>query len=109
ALLDEAAFWLGALATGESGMTTELRVSLHHPAPFGAVITVSGARAAVRPRGDDPRYQETSIVAYADGRLVATARIGFVAVRGAARRPLAGLPSMNDPACVQRVFPAYTR
>jgi len=39
-LLDEAAFWLGALATGESGMTTELRVSLHRPAPFGAVITV---------------------------------------------------------------------
>src|SRR5262252_6722945 len=35
-LLDEAAFWLGALATGESGMTTELRVSLHHPAPFEA-------------------------------------------------------------------------
>ena len=28
-LLDEAAFWLGALATGESGMTTELRVALH--------------------------------------------------------------------------------
>ena len=108
-LLDEAAFWLGALATGESGMTTELRVSLHRPAPFGAVITVSGARAAVRPRGDDPRYQETSIVAYADGRLVATARIVFVAVRGAARRLVAGMLSMNDPACVQRVFPAYTR
>ena len=108
-LLDEAAFWLGALATGESGMTTELRVSLHHPAPFGAVITVSGARAAVRPRGDDPRYQQTSIVAYADGRIVATARIVFVAVRGAARRLVTGMLAMNDPACVQRVFPAYTR
>jgi acyl-coenzyme A thioesterase PaaI-like protein len=108
-LLDEAAFWLGALATGESGMTTELRVSLHRPAPFGAVITVSGSRAAVRPRGDDPRYQETSIVAYADGRIVATARIVFVAVRGAARRLVTGMLAMNDPACVQRVFPAYTR
>ena len=108
-LLDEAAFWLGALATGESGMTTELRVSLHRPAPFGAIITVSGSRAAVRPRGDDPRYQETSIVAYADGRIVATARIVFVAVRGAARRLVTGMLAMNDPACVQRVFPAYTR
>ena len=108
-LLDEAAFWLGALATGESGMTTELRVSLHRPAPFGAVITVSGSRAAVRPRGDDPRYQETSIVAYGDGRIVATARIVFVAVRGAARRLVTGMLAMNDPACVQRVFPAYTR
>jgi len=108
-LLDEAAFWLGALATGESGMTTELRVSLHRPAPFGAVVTVSGSRAAVRPRGDDPRYQETSIVAWANGEVVATARITFVAVRGAARRLVTGMLAMNDPACVQRVFPAYTR
>ncbi len=108
-LLDETAFWLGALATGESGMTTELRVSLHRPAPFGAAITVSGARAAVRPRGDDSRYQATSVVAHADGRVVATAQITFVAVRGAARRLVAGMLAMNDPACVQRVFPAYTR
>jgi acyl-coenzyme A thioesterase PaaI-like protein len=108
-LLDETAFWLGALATGESGMTTELRVSLHRPAPFGAAITVGGARAAVRPRGDDPRYQETSIAAHADGRVVATAQITFVAVRGAARRLVTGMLAMNDPACVQRVFPAYTR
>src|SRR5213594_1508861 len=72
-LLDEAAFWLGALATGESGMTTELRVALHRPAPFDAPVTVTGARAAVRPRGDDPRYQATSVVAHADGRVVATA------------------------------------
>src|SRR5262245_25698480 len=28
-LLDEAAFWLGALASGESGMTTDLVVTLH--------------------------------------------------------------------------------
>src|SRR5262245_6565507 len=108
-LLDEAAFWLGALATGESGMTTELRVSLHRPAPFGAVVTVSGSRAAARPRGDAPRYQETSILAYADGRLVATARIVFVAVRGAARRLVTGMLAVDDPACVQRLFPAYTR
>src|SRR5499426_3705900 len=108
-LLDETAFWLGALATGESGMTTELRVSLHRSAPFGAAVTVSGSRAAVRPRGDDPRYQETSIVACANGGVVATARITFVAVRGAARRLVTGMLAMNDPACVQRVFPAYTR
>ncbi|PYN82597.1 MAG: hypothetical protein DMD96_05660 [Candidatus Rokuibacteriota bacterium] len=108
-LLDEAAFWLGALATGESGMTTELRVSLHRPAPFGARVTVTGARAAVRPRGDDPRYRETDVVALADGAVVATARITFVVVRGAARRLVAGMLAMNDPACVRRVFPAYAR
>ena len=108
-LLDEAAFWLGALATGESGMTTELRVTLHHPAPYEAPVTVTGARAAVRPRHDDARYQDTEIVARAGGLLVAPARITFVVVRGAARRLVGGMLAINDPACVRRVFPAYTR
>ncbi|HKQ66599.1 MAG TPA: PaaI family thioesterase [Methylomirabilota bacterium] len=108
-LLDEAAFWLGALATGESGMTTELRVSLHRPAPFDATLTVAGARAAVRPREDDARYQDTEIVARAGDQVVATARITFVVVRGAARRLVNGMLAINDPECVRRVFPAYTR
>jgi acyl-coenzyme A thioesterase PaaI-like protein len=108
-LLDEAAFWLGALATGESGMTTELRVSLHRPAPFDAPLTVAGARAAVRPREDDARYQDTEIVARAGDQVVATARITFVVVRGAARRLVNGMLAINDPECVRRVFPAYTR
>lgn len=108
-LLDETAFWLGALATGESGMTTELSVSLHRPARFGPPVTVTGVRGAVRPRGDDPRYQETEVVARIDGQVVATARITFVAVRGAARRLVTGMLAMNDPDCVRRVFPAYTR
>ena len=108
-LLDEAAFWLGALATGESGMTTELRVALHHPAPYEAPVTVTGARAAVRPRNDDARYQDTEIVARAGDQIVATARITFVVVRGAARRLVSGMLGMNDPECVRRVFPAYTR
>jgi acyl-coenzyme A thioesterase PaaI-like protein len=108
-LLDEAAFWLGALATGESGMTTELRVSLHRPAPFDAPVTVAGARASVRPRDDDARYQDTDIVARAGDQLVATARITFVVVRGAARRLVNGMLAFNDAECVRRVFPAYTR
>ena len=108
-LLDETAFWLGVLATGESGMTTELRVTLHRPAPFAAPVIVTGARGAVHQRGDDARYWETDVVARADREIVATARITYVAVRGAARRLVPGMLAMNDPACVRRVFPAYTR
>ncbi|MBI4255305.1 MAG: hypothetical protein HY616_09555 [Candidatus Rokubacteria bacterium] len=108
-LLDEAAFWLGALATGESGMTTDLAVTLHRPAPFGAPVTVAGARAGVRPRPGDARYWDTEVVAEAGGAPVASARITFVAVRGAARRLTTGMLSVNDPAVVRRVFPAYAR
>lgn len=109
-LLDEAAFWLGALATGESGMTTELTVTLHRRPTWGAAIAVGGARAAVRPRADDPRYWQTEVAAHeATGALVASARIVFVAVRGAARRLCHGMLAINDPAVVRRVFPAYVR
>ena len=108
-LLDEAAFWLGALATGEAGMTTDLRVTLHADARGSASITIAGARAATRPRADDARYWDTALAARdADGRLVASAAITFVAVRGTARRLIAGLLAVNAPDLLRRVFPAYT-
>jgi acyl-coenzyme A thioesterase PaaI-like protein len=107
-LLDEAAFWLGALATGEAGMTTDLQVTLHAPPAAGTPITVAGARAAVRPRAADPRYLDTTVSARdGDGRLVASATITFVAVRGVARRLVTGMLAANPPAVLRYVFPAY--
>jgi hypothetical protein len=108
-LLDEAAFWLGAAAAGESGMTTELRVRLHPPLAF-APVYVAGRRPAVRARARDPRYWDTAIVAFdSAGRLMASADITFVAVRGAARKLCAGLLALNPPEVLRRVFPAYVR
>lgn len=103
-LLDEAAFWLGALATGESGMTTELDVTLVRPVPFGTPITIVGERRRVTPRADDARYVDTEIVAYGDGQPAATARITFVAVRGAARRLASWLGQTNAADVIARVF-----
>ena len=107
ALLDEAAFWLGALATGESGMTTVLDVTLLRPVRFGVPITIAGDRHRVVPRADDPRYLDTAIVALDTGEPVASAKITFVAVRGAARRLSSWLARTNPPEIVRRVFPAY--
>ncbi|MBI4637314.1 MAG: hypothetical protein HY727_13280 [Candidatus Rokubacteria bacterium] len=109
-LLDEAAFWLGALASGESGMTTDLRVTLHRRVPLDTAIRVAGGRRTVRRHADDPRYWTTEVAAR-DGRgeLVAAAEITFVAVRGAARRLVNGMLSINPPDVVRRVFPAYAR
>jgi acyl-coenzyme A thioesterase PaaI-like protein len=106
-LLDEAAFWLGALATGESGMTTELAVTLHGSVAFGAPVTIVGDRGSVTARRDDPRYIDTTVTAYADGAIAATARITFVLVRGAARRLAAWLAATNAQETIRRVFPAY--
>ena len=109
-LLDESAFWLGALATGESGMTTQLCVTLHAAPKADEPITVSGARATVRPSAGDARYWDTVITARdAAGRPIASATITFVAVRGAARRLATGMLAVNDAALLRRVFPAYVR
>lgn len=107
-LLDEAAFWLGALASGESGMTTELEIALDTGAAAGGAVTVQGRRDRVRRRADDPRYWDTEIDARdAEGRPLARARITFVAVRGAARRLVTGMLRMNPPEVVARAFPQY--
>ena len=107
ALLDEGAFWLGALATGESGMTTELAVTFARPLPFGAPLRIIGDRAHVVARTDG-RYLDTELVALSDGAdVVATARITFVAVRGAARRLASWLARTNPPETIRRVFPSY--
>jgi hypothetical protein len=107
-LLDEAAFWLGVLATGESGMTTELDVTLRSRAEVGRPIVVVGERARVTSTADDARYWSTAISAMDETRrTVATARITFVAVRGAARRLTTGLSATNPPDVIRRVFPWY--
>ncbi len=107
-LLDEAAFWLGALASGESGMTTDLAVTLAGAVPFGAAVTVSGRREGVRRAAGDPRYWETRVAAHdEDGRLVAAADITFVAVRGAARKLVRWLAPLNSRDVLRRIFPAY--
>jgi acyl-coenzyme A thioesterase PaaI-like protein len=107
-LLDETAFWLGALATGEAGMTTQLRIVLHRSSSAGGVVVVTGRRADVAPVGGDARYWLTRVSARdEEGRLLATGEITFVAVRGAARRLVTGMLGANLPEVVRRVFPAY--
>lgn len=108
-LADEAAFWLGALATGESGMTTDLRVTLHRAVPFGGALTVTGARASARPQADRRYWDTEVVVGTEDGAVIASASITFVAVRGAARRLVNGMLAINEPTVVGRVFPAYAR
>jgi acyl-coenzyme A thioesterase PaaI-like protein len=107
-LLDEVAFWLGALHTGESGMTTDLAVTLHRPVAAGTPLVVAGARADTAPLPTDPRYSQTSATVGDDaGRLVASARITFVAVRGTAKRLAQAMLEVNAREVVREVFPAY--
>lgn len=109
ALLDETAFWLGALASGESGMTTEVSVTLHRTVGASEPIVVAGARSRTRVLEDERFWQTEVTAADVGGNLVATGRITFVAVRGSARRLVTGLSALNPPETLRRVFPAYAR
>ncbi|MFQ5830727.1 MAG: hypothetical protein ACE5JD_16465 [Candidatus Methylomirabilia bacterium] len=108
-LLDETAFWLGALATGESGVTTELRITLHRPAyPFGESLIALGLRDRVTPAPGDRRYWRTeSFVVSLAGELIASGVVSFVAIRGAARRLITGVLGINPPEVLRRIFPTY--
>ena len=60
-LLDEAAFWLGALATGESGDDDRAAGDAARRARVAdGPITVTGLRSAVRARPADARYWDTA-------------------------------------------------
>jgi acyl-coenzyme A thioesterase PaaI-like protein len=108
AMLDEAAFWLGALATGESGMTTDLAVTLASRISIDTPVMVRGERRRARPTAGDSRYWQTHTVACdGAGRVVAAADITFVAVRGSARKLAAWLGPLNPPDLMPRIFPAY--
>jgi acyl-coenzyme A thioesterase PaaI-like protein len=107
-LLDEAAFWLGALASGESGMTADLAVTLADGVPLDTPVVVRGERGRVRPLASDQRYWQTHTVASdAAGRVVAAADITFVAIRGTARKLSGWLNPLNPPGLLPRIFPAY--
>ena len=70
---------------------------------------MAGARADVRPRPDDGRYWQTRVTATDEGgRLLASAAITFVTVRGAARRLIAGLLSINPRETLRQIFPSYS-
>jgi hypothetical protein len=108
AILDEAAFWLGALASGESGMTTDLAVTIADGVPLDTPVVLRGERARVQPLKADPRYWQTHAVACdGAGRVIAAADITFVSVRGAARKLSAWLAPLNPPGLLPRIFPAY--
>jgi len=96
-VLDELAWWLGALAQQECGVTTDVRVTLHAPLPWGPMV-VLGDRGAVR-ADDDPRgrYSQTAgVLLAADGTLLASAQVRFAGSRAYTRRLvepfLAGTP-----------------
>ena len=108
-LLDEMAWWLGALAAGEAGVTTELTVAFHRPSQlFGGTLLAVGARDRVTAVGERGHFWKTEAAVLAsDGALLASGTITFAGSRTYSKRRIPGLLTMNPPETLRPIFPKY--
>lgn len=108
-LLDELAWWLGALVMKEGGLTNRLAISLHEPnAPFDGPLLAVGRFADVAPIDRKRTFWRTeSALMTASGRLLATASIVF---RGGADYSSRQIPYFKSRTPVEifgRMFPNH--
>ena len=108
-LLDEMAWWLGALATGEAGVTTDIHIAFHRPThPFGEPLLAVGSRDRVAVTDEKGHFwrTETAVLA-ADGTLLASGAIVFAGSRVYSKRLIPQLLKTNAPESLRPIFPAH--
>jgi len=109
-LLDETAWWLGALVAKEGGLTNRISLTLLRPdAPAPGPFTALGRFDAVTPVDRRRAFWRThsSLVA-ADGAVLATAAIVFRAGSEYSTRQMGYFRARTDPEIFARMFPNYS-
>ena len=108
-LLDEVAWWLGALVMKQGGLTNRLAVSLHEPdAPFDGALVASGRFADVAPVDRKRTFWRTeSTLSTSSGTLIATASIVFRGGTDYSERQMAYFKPRTSPEIFRRMFPNY--
>ena len=108
-LLDEVAWWLGALTMKEGGLTNRLAVSLHEPAaPFDGAFVASGRFADVTPVDRKRTFWRTeSTLSTSSGTLIATASIVFRGGADYSERQIPYFKPRTAPGVFRRMFPNY--
>jgi hypothetical protein len=108
-LLDELAWWLGALVMKQGGLTNRLAVSLHDPdAPFDGALVAAGRFADVTPVDRKRTFWRTeSALATASGRLLASASIVFRGGPDYSERQIPYFKPRTPPDVFRRMFPNY--
>ncbi len=108
-LLDEVAWWLGALVMKQGGLTNRLAVSLHEPdAPFDGGLVASGRFADVTPVDRKRTFWRTeSTLCTSSGTLIATASIVFRGGTDYSERQMAYFKPRTPAEVFRRMFPNY--
>jgi hypothetical protein len=105
--LDELGWWLGALAQGECGVTTEVTISVFRRLPFAPLVLI-GDREGVVADADDPRgryLRARGLLCTADGTLLAQGDVRFAGSRAYTRRLLGPFLETTDAATLFELFP----
>jgi len=106
-MLDELGWWLGALAQGECGVTTEVEVTWYRPLPLAPLLVI-GDRMAVR-ADDDPRgryCRAGGVLLDPGGEILAAGSVRFAGSRAYTRRLIEPFREATDPDTLVRVFPS---
>ena len=108
-VLDEVAWWLGALVTKEGGLTNRIDLTLLRPDAIApGPVTAVGRFADVTPVDRRQTFWRTrSALLAADGTLLATAAIVFRAGADYSDRQMAFFRSRTDPEIFERMFPNH--
>lgn len=108
-LLDEIAWWLGALVTKEGGLTNRISVTLLRPdAPAPGPITAIGRFTDVRPVDRRQTFWRThSRLLAADGTPLAVAAIVFRPGAEYSARQMSYFRARTDPEIFARMFPNH--
>ena len=108
-ILDEIGWWLGALRTGEAGVTAEVAVTIHrHDVAFGDPLVLLGDYSTVTSADGKGHFWRTEGGVFdAHGTLLASARVTYAASRIYSKRLIPALLALNPAESVRRVFPTY--
>lgn len=108
-LLDEVGWWLGALRTGEAGVTTEVFTTLYSDeVAFDGPLILLGEHGGVTASDEKGHFWETTGAIFsAGGKPLASARVTYAASRVYSKRLVPLLAALNPPDSVRRVFPRY--
>lgn len=108
-LLDEIAWWLGALVMQEGGLTNRIRVTLIEPhAPPATSLVAAGRFDAVAPVDRGRSFWRTeTVLLTTGGRLLATASIVFRGGPEYSARQMDYFRRRASPDLFRRMFPRY--
>jgi hypothetical protein len=110
-LLDEVAWWLGALVMKEGGLTNRISLALLRPdLPFGGPLLAAGRFDRVRPVDRKRTFWRTETALFGpDGAPAARASIVFRGGPDYSLRQMEYFRSRTPPEIFRRMFPGYAR